>query len=328
MTIKVESLHYGGIIVCYQCSAACRHCLYACSPTRTSKYMDVETLRNICAILRKKGCKEVHVGGGEPFTSPEKLIDIVKTIISEGITVRFIETNASWISDNSTEILKELKKVGITSLCISVDPFHVEYVPFEKTLKLAKLCEDVGINFEFWQKGFIKTLSELDKSKVYSRAELEESLSPNYLKNIARAYGKKFRYIGRAINIEMEYYPRQPVDDLIKNQPCSQLISGDHFHVDLYGDFISSFNCTGIRTPIAEITTGLSCGKYPVFEALYEKGTYGLLGYAKSKGFIPDADGYTSTCALCFHVCKWLSTHAPSPELDKEYYTAALEYYD
>jgi hypothetical protein len=73
-----------------------------------------------------------------------------------------------------------------------------------------------------------------------------------------------------------------------------------------------------------KIVQGIPQGKYPVFELLLRGDLKGLFDYAKSMGFTAETQGYTSPCALCFHVRDWLSKNAPHAELDEEHYTASI----
>jgi MoaA/NifB/PqqE/SkfB family radical SAM enzyme len=141
----------GGLMVNYQCNAACRHCLYSCSPTRGSGYINEETAGTICRLLRKGGCRSVHIGGGEPFLDFDGLLMVVRKLKNSGIALEYIETNAHWLIDASTskegigrEKLKRLLAAGADTLCISIDPYHAEYVPYGAPLALAKLCEEAG----------------------------------------------------------------------------------------------------------------------------------------------------------------------------------------
>ena len=315
-------LRHGGIIANYRCTAACRHCLYACSPARKEGYIDADTARTVCDTLRVSGCRSVHIGGGEPFLDVDGLIVLVRAVMDAGLTLDYVETNAYWADDNAcSKILERLRQAGIQTLCISVDPFHAEYVPYGRPYRLAQLCERAGMDYFLWRNEFFPVLSRLDPKKKHTRAEMERVISPDYIRDTAVAYG--VTYGGRAVNIELEAVPRQPIDKLVNSRSCRRLISGDHFHVDLYGNFIPP-GCTGVALPLADAVGGLPSGKYPVFEALYREGTTGLLRYATYKGFIPDSEGYPSACAMCFFVRRWLSQNAPSPDLDGAFYAAAL----
>jgi hypothetical protein len=288
---KVQRLQHGGIMANYQCNAACRHCLYACSPKRSGGYITQATAEAVCELLRAGGCRSVHIGGGEPFLNFEGLLDLVRTVTDAGIAVEYIETNAFWATDRQqvVERLNALIRAGADAFCISSDPYHAEYVRAELPLGLAKMCRDTGFRHFMWQ---------TDRHSL--------------------------RFGGRAINIEAEYNLRKPVDVVMSSQPCGGLLSGGHFHVDLYGRYIPP-GCTGIAIPLDEAIHGIPDGKYPVFETLLSGGSVELLRYAEERGFTTDPEGYPSRCALCFHIRRWLSEHASSPELDAEHYTEAMK---
>jgi hypothetical protein len=247
----------------------------------------------VCELLRDGGCRSAHIGGGEPFLDFEGLLTLVRTVTGAGIAVEYIETNAHWAADRQQAVsrLAELKHAGADTLCISSDSYHTEYIPPGLPLSLAEICRDTGFGHFLWQTG---------------RGSL--------------------RFGGRALSIEAEHSPRKPVADIVSAQPCRGLLSGGHFHVDLYGSFIPP-GCTGIAIPLEEAVRGIPEGKYPAFEALLSGGPAGLLRYAQALGFTPDPGGYPSGCAFCFRIRHWLCEHAPSPELDAEHHTEALMYW-
>jgi hypothetical protein len=222
------------------------------------------------------------------------LLELVRTASKAGITVEYIETNAYWAKDKQQvkAQLKELAHAGADTLCISHDQFHAEYVPPSLPLSLAGICREIGFGHFVWQ---------ADRHRLH--------------------------YGGRAINIEAEYSTRKPVGEIVSDRPCSGLLSGNHFHVDMYGRYIPP-GCTGIAILLEEAVHGIPDGKYPVFEALLSGGAAELLRYAQAQGFTTDPDGDPSRCAFCFHIRHWLSENAPSPELDAEHYKESLMYCD
>jgi len=322
----VNKLRHGGIMANYQCTAACRHCLYACSPERSGGYISKETAEEICALLREGGCQSVHIGGGEPFLDFNGLAELVHTVSKTGITVDYIETNAYWATDERQieKRLRVLARAGADTLCISIDPFHAEYVPVSRPLFLAEACRRSGFGHFLWQDRFLPVLSRVDSGITHSRAELERLISPDYILETTRSYGVNMG--GRAVNIEAEYATPKPIGSFTDSNPCGGLLSGDHFHVDLYGRYIPP-GCTGITIPLNEAVRGIPDGKYPAFEALLSGGVAGLLQYAQALGFDADKE-CPSRCALCFNIRRWLCENAPSPELDAEHYTESLKYYD
>jgi hypothetical protein len=324
--LVVSGLRHGGIMANYKCNAACRHCLYACSPDRDGGYIAAETTREVCGLLRKAGCYSVHIGGGEPFLDFDGLITLIKIVSESGITVEYIETNAFWATDYERvrHQLRELYNAGADTLCISIDPFHAEHVPFGLPLSLAKMCRDAGFRFFLWQERYLAALSKAKPDKIHSRKDLEKYISKKYILETAKSYGLSFG--GRAINIEAEYGVKKSTDSIAVDKPCLGLLTGGHFHVDLNGRFIPP-GCTGIAISLKETVNGIPKGKYPVLEELYYGGSAGLLRYARALGFEADQGGYPSSCALCFRIRHWLSKHAPTPELDAEHYTESLRFY-
>ena len=328
--LNAGTLTHGGVMVNYRCNAACRHCLYSCSPTRgPAAYIDEESAEKICRLLRKGGCRSVHIGGGEPFLDLDGLLMAVRKLKRAGIKLEYIETNAFWAAGTSAqkearEKLERLLAEGGNTLCISIDPFHAEYVPWGAPLALAELCDKTGMDYFLWKREFVPVLSKLDPKKAHPRPEMEKILSGKYINNTARLYG--IGCGGRAVNIEREFSALYPAEKFAADKsPCRNLLSTGHFHTDQEGFFIPP-RCTGIRIPLSEAVEGIPEGKYPVFEALYYGGLNALMDYALKAGFSPDTEGYPSRCNLCFHL-RYFLTERKLMELDKNHYEEALKYY-
>jgi hypothetical protein len=286
--------------------------------------MDAEGIRKVCGLLRRGGCASVHIGGGEPFLDFEGLLGVVRELRRAGVRLEYVETNAYWAgAADAAEKLERLGEAGVDTLCISLDPFHAEYVPYGAPLGLARLCEKTGMGYFLWKEQFLRALSPLSPEKTHSRAEMEKSLGQDYVGAAAGAYGIQLG--GRAVNIEGEYRPSKPAETLLDQTPCRRLLSTGHFHVDREGFFIPP-GCTGIRLPLGEVTEGIPGGKYPAFEALYEGGIGALWALALRYGFVPAEAGYPSKCGLCFRLRHYLAPY-DFTELDRNHYEESLKYY-
>jgi hypothetical protein len=290
MSIKLPPLRHGGVMANNQCTAACRHCLYACSPEWNDGYISPEMAGRVCKALRKGGCRSVHIGGGEPFMDFDGLLLLLKALNTHGISVEYIETNAYWAGDDALvkSRLTELQRLGVNTLCISHDAYHAEFIPPALPLKLAEICRRTGFGHFLWQTQI-----------------------------------NRLRFNGRAILLEEENLPKKPLEELLHRAAskgaCNNLTSTDHFHVDLHNRFIPP-GCTGIVLPLDEAVEGLPQGKYPAFEASYKGGLTALFSLAQKEGFTPDLAGYPSPCNLCFHIRKFLSEKPGFPELDAVHY--------
>ena len=302
-------------MVNYRCNAVCRHCLYSCSPTRKQGYVSEDTAEKISDLLGKGGCRSVHIGGGEPFLHFDGLLAMIRALDRKGIDLEYIETNAFWAYDNSKaeEYLKRLLSLGVTTLCISIDPFHAEHIPYGMPLVLTKLCDKTGMGYFLWKLEFLAALSGLDPQKTHI-------ISANKVYTIARHYGINFG--GRAVNIELQaqLYPAQ--NFITDNTPCKNLLSTGHFHVDIDSYFIPP-GCTGILIPLEEVISDIPKGKYPVFDALYYGGVSALYKLALEYGFSPSSKGYPSKCNVCFFLRKFLSEKGFA-ELDGNFYEESV----
>jgi len=251
-----------------------------------------EAAMDECVVLFAKGdFRSVHIGGGEPFLDFTGLLTLLKKLADANISIDFIETNACWATDEKTiaEHLSALSKLGVDTFCISADKFHAEYIPQEYPLRLAEVCEKVGFGYFIW------------------------STNENSI-----------RTGGRALQIELERSKPKPLSQVLSSDPCTGLMSRNHFHVDMYNRFIPP-GCVGLVLPMHEVGHGIAWEKYPVYNALLNGGVAALFELAKTYGFAPENE-YTSKCALCFFIRKFLSEQGKFAELDAEFYTESLKY--
>ncbi len=253
------------------------------------------------------------------------LVDLIEELAKRRVRVEYVETNAYWAKDDEKAVryINELLSAGVDTLCISIDPFHAEYVAPELPLRLSELCSRNGMGSFLWQQQFARLLMPLDMTKRHSRSELEAALSPDYIKRVAEHYG--ITYGGRAINIEQEYEQKQPLSKVLSSAPCKRLLATNHYHLDMHAKFVPP-GCTGIAIPLEELLDGVPTGVYRVVDTLMSDGVEGLYHLAVSKGVEVEKE-YTSGCALCIDLRAKLSALGEFPELYAEHYTASAEYY-
>lgn len=313
--MKDNPMRYSGIITNYSCSAACRHCMFCSSPRAGKDFMTEETAERIAQRLKKAGVSSMHIGGGEPFLNFEALCGLLRAMQKHGIGVDYIETNAFWARDDE-EIMKRLRvlrSLGVDTVMASVDPFHIEYVPLERPVRLVQALRRAGMDYFIWQDRFLERLLPLDLKKTHTREELEALLGEGYIEDTAREYGIGVN--GRALAIAKDMYIRQNAEKLATEEPCQSILSGRHCHVDLYEQVIPS-GCPGISIELEDFFgRRLPEEKYPAAQRLHTGGVKALLEYAKEAGFVPDEEGYPTKCSLCYAIRAWLREHRPSQDI-------------
>jgi hypothetical protein len=270
--------------------------------------MSKEMSDRIFALLSKKGCHSVHIGGGEPFINFNGLLEVCKSAQKNNVEIDYIETNASWYTDDAgvSQKLKELRAAGVDCLLVSVDPFHNEFVPYAKVKSLLRCCEKNNFGTFVWQSKFERVVRRLGENKTHTLNEYIEKFGSDFIKNIADAYG--IGYNGRALRIIADA-PKYGAEYFLNlNDRCANSVQSlHHLHIDLHGDFIPP-GCIGFKADIFDLCgEGLDEEKYVNFLSVINGGLNGLYERARIVGFNPDPNGYVSKCALCLDIKRYIS---------------------
>ena len=313
--MRDNRMTYSGIITNYACSAACRHCMFCSSPRAGKDFITPEAAERIAQRLKQAGVSSMHIGGGEPFLNFEALCVLLSALQKAGVGVDYIETNAFWCREEQ-EILRRLKimrSLGVDTVMASVDPFHIEFVPLERPMRLVQALRKSGMDYFIWQDRFIERLLPLEVSKTHDKKELSALLGDTYIEDTAREYGVGVN--GRALAIAKKMYARQSAGALATDEPCASILSGRHCHVDLYEKVIPS-GCPGISIELEDFFgRHLPAEKYPAAHRLYTGGVKALYEYACGLGFRADEEGYPTKCRLCYAIRAWLNENYPSQDV-------------
>ncbi len=325
--LNITNLISGGLLTNYYCTSKCKHCLYGCSPTWEKNYISKQTAKSNFKKINQLNCNSIHIGGGEPFLNFDGLKEAIEAANEENINIQYIETNSSWFKDvnDSVEKLKEIKELGISTLLISISPFHNEHIPFYKVKGVMNACKLTGISIMPWIDDFYNEIDSFDDKITHSLDEYTEKFGGNYIQNIPLRYW--IHYGGRVIHFYKNFMPLNEIDDIIfSSQRCSELVDTSHFHVDLFNNYIPGL-CSGFSIQVEDLGKPLSDEKYPILNMLYNRGINGFYQYAiKNYNYKPTEDKFLNKCHLCFDIRKYLVIEQDlgSPELSpKEYYKNA-----
>jgi len=329
----------GGFILSYKCSAACRHCIYACSQKWDANWISQEDLEKILGQLSGKIISSpygphsislnygLHFTGGEPFLNFELLCKAVEIADRFKIPSIFVETNCFWaVDDKATrEKLRLLKKKGLRGIMISVNPFYLEHVPFERTERAIRTSLDVfGNNVAVYQLEYYRRFREWGiKGKVSFEDYMTFEKKEDFLRNI------EFLLMGRAPyklkDTLKKFIPKYSAGQLFK-QPCTpSFMRPLHNHFDNFGNYVPGF-CGGIsfgdcRELDRLLEKGIDTEKYPVLGYLMDEDLQGLFTLAEEIGYRESQDGYFSKCHLCMDIRKYLILKEDFKELrPKEFY--------
>lgn len=328
--LRVPPFSSLGIILSYQCSNQCRHCLYACSPAHGDWISD-ETLDGLTASIAadSRFLDSVHIGGGEPFIRPDRVVRAVGAVSAAGLPLGYVETNAFWaLKDADTEeTLLRLKDAGLTGLLVSVSPFHQEFVPLERPERLIRVASrvfgqaGVAVYTDFFR-------SQLSAADPRYPIPFEDYLESVGLEQASLDLSDRYGLVpnGRAPLELGVLYARHPASHFSEGNCAAELTSPHHGHVDLYGNIITGL-CAGLSVgnglDLAGLSAGTDLSDRPVLALLTAEGVGGLAEFATTRhGFVEDPDGYIAKCHLCLDIRRHLvRTGAAFPELQpKDFY--------
>ncbi len=298
---KIPSLGGGGLITNYNCPSKCAHCLYASSPNRKADFIKPAALEQIISQLKRRGISAIHIGGGEPLLYPEKLSEVLAVSRYYGMFIQYVETNSSWFRDidSACRILEILMKKGLSTILVSISPFHNEYIPFYKTKGVIRACAKTGMGIFPWVEGFVSDLEKFDTGNTHDLSEFEEKLGPHYLEKIPGRYWITPR--GRALYFLKPFLKELPLEEIIERNPreCRELYDTSHFHIDLYGNYIPGL-CSGFSLPFTEISAPIDPERFPWLHTAITKGIRGIADFAgRELSFQPLSKHYVSKCELC-----------------------------
>jgi hypothetical protein len=316
--LHIKRLISGGLITNYFCTSQCRHCLYACSPRWPKTYIDKDIARECLTAIRRCGCVSIHIGGGEPFLNPNGLKAVMQTARETGIRVEYIETNSSWYRGEAeaVDLLTNLADLGLSTLLVSISPFHNEYIPFYKVKGVMAACRTAGIQIFPWVADFIRDIDSFDDRCIHGLGEYRDAFGDDYLHRIPGRYWIHFG--GRALSAFSEILPKRSIEDVLGTSTggCTELADVSHFHVDLFGNYIPGL-CSGLSLSVEDLGKAVTAGQYPILHVLATDGILGLLMLAAERFGYDSRPHYVSKCDLCLDIRKHLviNRDVDSPDL-------------
>lgn len=307
-----------GILLSYKCTSECKHCMYSCSPSWKADWISEKDAEKILTQLADKiqgspfGSDTIginyglHFTGGEPFLNFELLLKIAVIAHELEISSTFVETNCFWCTDDKTtrEKLVQLRDAGLHGTLISVNPFILEQIPFERTERAVRIGKEIFSRSLLCYQEFFYTR--------FKRLGIKDTLP---LAEYLRKVPDSLRYVellpmGRAPYKLGYLYKKYPARHFFGRSCREELTREWHVHIDNYGNYMTGY-CGGISLGDARnlnsMLEGIDLDERPIIDALvtdlkklYEFGV-------KEFGYKENSEGYISKCHLCFDVRKHVS---------------------
>ncbi len=137
------------LLMTYKCNAQCDICLFNCDKYKDDIMNLNDAYRYIDEAFEIESFENLAISGGEPFLFYDSLIKICKKANQKGIPIT-ISTNGFWAVnvEKARDVILELRSLGVTSLYISVDQFHAEYVSYECIKNILRAAKKISIRID------------------------------------------------------------------------------------------------------------------------------------------------------------------------------------
>jgi len=250
----------------------------------------------------------VHFTGGEPFLNFELLLKATRIAHDLQIPSTFVETNSFWCTDDKVtrEKLVQLKEAGLHGILISVNPFILEQLPFERTEKAARISREVfRENVILYQEFFYNQFGELNIKDALSFEECMRKI------DLSDLYGNvELLPTGRAAYMLGHLYRKYPAKRFFGESCKEELKRGWHVHIDNYCNYMTGY-CGGISLgdgrDIDVIRQGVDLDQRPILNAL-SSDLKRLFEFGVEKfDYKEREEGYISKCHLCVDVRKHIA---------------------
>lgn len=317
-TYSLPPLQSGGLMLTYDCTNACRHCLYRCRVSKRPTFMSEAMIDRVFAMLaREPALGGMHLAGGEATMNMDRLLYALGSACDHGVRIDYLETNAGWCESLQAgrERFGQLRDAGLDAVLISASLFHNEFIPLARTENaIAAATETFGRGGVIvWTPNVLQQMrAHLDPERTHTLRESCDSMGLT----MADVWGLH-SYLtpnGRAAEALSEGLRRRPADAFAGDACAATLPRTSHFHITP-GGLLYTGLCPGIVIgSVDEPHREYTAEEVPLYDTLCTEGPVGLMDRA-GEVFTPDERGYVSKCHLCQEVRKALYATGAYAEL-------------
>ena len=249
--------------------------------------------------------------GGEPMLYPERTITIIKKAHQLQIPKIEIITNGVWGKSKETaeKIAMKLKTAGLNAINISVDVFHLQYIPikYPQNAALASLkagIENVTCNVAVIES--INAINEYDKKTAQILKKLEPIGIDVHIVKIVPA--------GRALLNLSQYFQQTSLNGPCEGEPITDntLTDPESICIEPSGSVNICWNLpvgNAKNILLRRLITEYEWNRNSITRILVEEGPTGLLKLPEARNFQFQEKQYINKCHFCIEIRKALKPY-------------------
>jgi len=297
-----------------KCNSRCIHCQADASPLRKD-VMEVKDAYNyLTDVTAVSNIESFMVFGGEPMLYPKRVTAIIKKAHQSRIPKIEMITNGVWGKNKATaeKLAMKLKNAGLNTINISVDIFHLQYIPFEYPRNAALASLKAGIENVTWNVAVVESINATNKYDKKT-AQILEKLQP-----IGIDVGTvKIVPAGRAIQNLRQYFQHTSLYGPCEEEPLTgnTLTGPESICVEPSGSVNICWNLpigNAKSIPLRRLITEYDWRGNPITKTLVEEGPMGLLKLPEARSFQFREEKYINKCHLCIEIRKTLKRYYPN----------------
>ena len=289
-----------------KCNSECIYCQAEASQHK-NEVMDVEDAHNyLTETCRVSKLESFMVFGGEPMLFPSRAFSILDRARELNIPKIDMLTNGIWGKSprRAKDLALRLKQSGLNTLGVSVDAFHLQFIPLEYPRNAALASVRAGIEQVNWNVAVVESLNGKNK---YDRetARILKTLNPVGIE----AHIHKVLPVGRAIINLKQYVKKESLQGPCTSDPILEntLTHPECITIEPSGRVDICWNLAignAKEKLLSQIIREYSWQENPTIRTLVEEGPMGLVRKAKASGFQFQEDHYLNKCHLCIEIRK------------------------
>jgi len=292
-----------------ECNSQCVYCQADAGPWRNEVMSVRDAYSYLSETAKVADLKSFLVFGGEPMLYPTRAIAIFKKAHQLNIPKIDMLTNGVWGREKAKakRLAEKLKGAGLNILGVSVDVFHLQFIPLEYPRNAAQAAVEAGIEQVTWN---VAVLEALDAANHYDRmtAHILKELEPVGIE--ARTH--KVAPAGRALQTMPQYFQKTaldgpcegetPMENTPTNPQCLTIEPSGSVDICWH---LSIGNAR--KKPVSQIINEYDWKKNPITKTLAEEGPLGLLKQHKLHLKHIKKNAYINKCHLCMEVRRTLN---------------------
>ncbi len=157
------------VVTTLQCTAACDHCCFSCTPKMTKRIPRERITQSIDDVATIPSMRHVVFTGGECFLLGNELLEHIAHAASFGFLVRCV-SNGYWAVNEkgARQRLEPLVAAGLRSLVVSTGGMHARFVPIDRVRMATRVAAELGCSVTVTLETFVG--SDIDRGTLMQDA--------------------------------------------------------------------------------------------------------------------------------------------------------------